>query len=68
MSLSKGNGKSKREVLDSNSEANEEEKSELCPGFKDVDAFVKVREQQQMVLAIANAHPTCLKKMLKNRK
>uniref|UniRef100_A0A3B3D160 Exosome complex component 10 n=1 Tax=Oryzias melastigma TaxID=30732 RepID=A0A3B3D160_ORYME len=41
MSLSKGNGKSKREVLDSNSEANEEEKSELCPGFKDVDAFVK---------------------------
>lgn len=26
---------------DSNSEANDEENGELCPGFKDVDAFVK---------------------------
>ncbi|RVE70391.1 hypothetical protein OJAV_G00064140 [Oryzias javanicus] len=41
MSLSKSKDDSKREVLDSNSEANEEEESELCPGFKDVDAFVK---------------------------
>uniref|UniRef100_A0A8C7WQ78 Exosome complex component 10 n=1 Tax=Oryzias sinensis TaxID=183150 RepID=A0A8C7WQ78_9TELE len=41
MSLSKSNDDSNREVLDSNSDTNEEDKNELCPGFKDVDAFVK---------------------------
>uniref|UniRef100_A0A3P9IXK0 Exosome complex component 10 n=1 Tax=Oryzias latipes TaxID=8090 RepID=A0A3P9IXK0_ORYLA len=41
MSLSKSNDDSNREDLDSNSDTNEEDKNELCPGFKDVDAFVK---------------------------
>uniref|UniRef100_A0A3P9M9G6 Exosome complex component 10 n=1 Tax=Oryzias latipes TaxID=8090 RepID=A0A3P9M9G6_ORYLA len=41
MSLSKSKDDSNREVLDSNSDTNEEDKNELCPGFKDVDAFVK---------------------------
>ena len=34
---------------DTNSDANDEEKSDLCPGFKDVDAFVKVSEAGRRV-------------------
>lgn len=30
---------------DANSGNNDDDVSELCPGFKDVDAFVKVSEQ-----------------------
>lgn len=69
MSLSKSKDDSNREVLDSNSDTNEEDKNELCPGFKDVDAFVKVREQQQMLkfLAEAKALPTWLIKLLMNQ-
>lgn len=29
-------------LQEGNSEPNDEERNELCPGFKDVDAFVKV--------------------------
>lgn len=41
-SNSKDSNNSGRE--DSNTDNNDEEKAELCPGFKDADAFVKVSE------------------------
>ncbi|XP_019945092.2 exosome complex component 10 [Paralichthys olivaceus] len=41
MSSSKTNASAKSDPQDSNAENNDEEKDELCPGFKDVDAFVK---------------------------
>lgn len=34
-------------LQDTSSDTNDEEKGELCPGFKDVDAFVKVSELTQ---------------------
>lgn len=37
---------------DSNSGNNDDDMSELCPGFKDVDAFVKVSEQTKQILLI----------------
>lgn len=33
---------------DTNSESNDEDKPELCPGFKDADAFVKVSELSRL--------------------
>lgn len=33
---------------ENNSDSNEEEEKELCPGFKDVDAFVKVSKRNQL--------------------
>lgn len=42
MASSKNKGTKKSDSQDTNQEATEEEKTELCPGFKDVDAFVKV--------------------------
>lgn len=41
-SKSKDSSKSGRE--DSNTDNSDDEKAELCPGFKDADAFVKVSE------------------------
>ncbi|XP_061592397.1 exosome component 10 [Cololabis saira] len=41
MSSSKSNNSAKSAVADGNSDANDEDKNELCPGFKDADAFVK---------------------------
>ncbi|CAB1433245.1 unnamed protein product [Pleuronectes platessa] len=41
MASSKSNDSEKSGLQDSNAENNDEEKEELCPGFKDVDAFVK---------------------------
>lgn len=35
-----------------NSSNNDGDTSELCPGFKDVDAFVKVSEQRKQILLI----------------
>lgn len=37
---------------DANSGNNDDDTSELCPGFKDVDAFVKVSEQTKQILLI----------------
>lgn len=45
MASSKTNDSSNSGVQDTTSDTNDEEKSELCPGFKDVDAFVKVSER-----------------------
>lgn len=42
MASSKSKGARKNDSQDTNLETTEEDKSELCPGFKDVDAFVKV--------------------------
>ncbi|KAK2851258.1 hypothetical protein Q5P01_007534 [Channa striata] len=41
MDSSKGDKSTNRHIQDGNSDANDEDKHELCPGFKDVDAFVK---------------------------
>ncbi|XP_075898081.1 exosome complex component 10 [Nelusetta ayraudi] len=41
MASSKSKGARKNDSQDTNLETTEEDKSELCPGFKDVDAFVK---------------------------
>ncbi|XP_070766578.1 exosome complex component 10 isoform X2 [Enoplosus armatus] len=41
MASSKRNDSSNSGPQDTNSDTNDEEKAELCPGFKDVDAFVK---------------------------
>lgn len=37
---------------DANSGNNDDDASELCPGFKDVDVFVKVSEQTKQILLI----------------
>lgn len=37
---------------DANSDNNDDATSEFCPGFKDVDAFVKVSEQTKHILLI----------------
>lgn len=37
---------------DANSGNNDDDTSELCPGFKDVDAFVKVSERTKQILPI----------------
>lgn len=42
MASSKSKGARKNDSQVTNLETTEEDKSELCPGFKDVDAFVKV--------------------------
>lgn len=47
MAASKSNASSKSGSKDRNSDDNEEEQAELCPGFKDVDAFVKVSRLNQ---------------------
>lgn len=43
-SSSKSNDSTNSGLKDNNSDPNDEDKPELCPGFKDVDAFVKVSE------------------------
>lgn len=42
MASSKSKSARKNDPQDTNLETTEEDKGELCPGFKDVDAFVKV--------------------------
>lgn len=42
MASSKSKGARKNDSQEATPEAAEEDKTELCPGFKDVDAFVKV--------------------------
>lgn len=44
MASSKANDSSNSGVQDTTSDTNYDDKSELCPGFKDADAFVKVSE------------------------
>lgn len=44
MDSSKRKDSSNTVFADPNSENNDEEKEDLCPGFKDADAFVKVSE------------------------
>lgn len=44
MDSSKSNDSTNSGPQDGNSDTKDEEKTELCPGFKDVDAFVKVSE------------------------
>lgn len=48
MDSSKTNDSSNSGRQDSNTDANDEEKPELCPGFKDADAFVKVSELTEL--------------------
>jgi len=49
MDSSKSNDSTNRGLQDSDSDVNEEDKNELCPGFKDADAFVKVSVHNQVV-------------------
>lgn len=51
MASSKSKGARKNDSQDTNLETTEEDKSELCPGFKDVDAFVKVSKTNAEVAA-----------------
>ncbi len=44
MASLKSNDSANSGIQDTNSDTNDEDKNELCPGFKDVDAFVKVSE------------------------
>lgn len=44
----KSNDTNSSGLQDSNTDTNDEEKHELCPGFKDADAFVKVSEQTKL--------------------
>lgn len=37
---------------DANSANNDDDTSELCPGFKDVDDFVKVSEKTKQIILI----------------
>lgn len=48
MASSKSNDSTNSGLQGTNSDANDEEKAELCPGFKDVDAFVKVSERAKL--------------------
>lgn len=45
MASSKKKGLKSSGPKDSNLDTNDEDKTELCPGFRDVDAFVKVSKQ-----------------------
>lgn len=47
MASSKSNDSTNSGLQDANSDTNDEGKNELCPGFKDVDAFVKVSERRK---------------------
>ena len=48
MASSKSNESTNSGLQDSTAENNGEEQEELCPGFKDVDAFVKVGERSEV--------------------
>lgn len=48
MSSSNNNKSTNSGLQDGNSDPNDEEQNELCPGFKDVDAFVKVSEVSRL--------------------
>lgn len=64
MASSKSNISTNTGLRDTTSDTNDEEKDELCPGFKDVDAFVKVSELTKLVfkfrLAVRWATWMCL--------
>lgn len=45
MASSKSNDSTNSGVQDTSSDTNDDDKNELCPGFKDVEAFVKVSER-----------------------
>lgn len=47
MEPSKSDDSTNSGVQRNNSDSDEEEENELCPGFKDVDAFVKVSKRKQ---------------------
>lgn len=48
MASSKSNDSTNSGLQDTNSDTNDEERDDLCPGFKDVDAFVKVSERTEL--------------------
>lgn len=45
MASSKSNDSTNSGLQDASSDTNDDDKDELCPGFKDVEAFVKVSER-----------------------
>lgn len=52
MASSKSKGARKNESQETSPETTEEDKTELCPGFKDVDAFVKVSKTKAEEVAV----------------
>lgn len=46
MDSSKSKDSTNSGLQETNSDINDEEKNDLCPGFKDADAFVKVSERK----------------------
>lgn len=48
MASAKSNDSTNSGLQDTNSDTNDDDKNELCPGFKDVDAFVKVSERTKL--------------------
>lgn len=54
MSSSSNNASTDGVLQDANSEPNDEEQVELCPGFKDVDTFVKVSDASELNAAAGN--------------
>lgn len=52
MDSSKSNDSTNSGLRDATSQNNDEEQDELCPGFRNADAFVKVSEQTKLSLAV----------------
>lgn len=52
MASSKSKGARKNDSRETIPETTEEDKTELCPGFKDVDAFVKVSKMKAKEVAL----------------
>lgn len=52
MASSKSKGSRKNDAREILPETTEEDKTELCPGFKDVDTFVKVSKTRAEEVAV----------------